>query len=133
MSETRLPAILGASDVFVMPNIEVPGDVEGFGIVAIEAAASGLPERQQAIVAPPENVVAAVAAEIGDGLDAPIGPRAADHGLAGDGSAVHGPDRDLAAGRVAPEEIIAAVEIEIADALDLPSRGGGGHEHGAAA
>jgi glycosyltransferase involved in cell wall biosynthesis len=43
VSEARLPAMLGASDVFVMPNIEVAGDVEGFGIVAIEAAASGLP------------------------------------------------------------------------------------------
>ncbi len=41
--DERLPKMLAASDVFVMPNIEVPGDVEGFGIVAIEAAASGLP------------------------------------------------------------------------------------------
>lgn len=31
------------SDIFVMPNIPVKGDMEGFGIVAIEAAASGLP------------------------------------------------------------------------------------------
>jgi glycosyltransferase involved in cell wall biosynthesis len=43
VSEERLLALLAAADVFVMPNIEVPGDVEGFGIVAIEAAASGLP------------------------------------------------------------------------------------------
>jgi phosphatidylinositol alpha-1,6-mannosyltransferase len=43
LSEARLDQLLGHSDVFVMPNIEVPGDVEGFGIVAIEAAASGLP------------------------------------------------------------------------------------------
>jgi glycosyltransferase involved in cell wall biosynthesis len=41
--DERLPKMLAASDIFVMPNIEVPGDVEGFGIVAIEAAASGLP------------------------------------------------------------------------------------------
>jgi glycosyltransferase involved in cell wall biosynthesis len=26
-----------ACDVFVMPNIQVPGDVEGFGVVALEA------------------------------------------------------------------------------------------------
>ncbi|MFA6391508.1 MAG: glycosyltransferase family 4 protein [Patescibacteria group bacterium] len=31
------------ADVFVMPNIRVEGDVEGFGIVAIEAAIQGLP------------------------------------------------------------------------------------------
>lgn len=43
ISDARLFELLGTSDVFVMPNIRVPGDVEGFGIVAIEAAASGLP------------------------------------------------------------------------------------------
>ena len=43
VSDERLLNLLGKSDVFVMPNIEVPGDVEGFGIVAIEASASGLP------------------------------------------------------------------------------------------
>ncbi len=43
VSEQRLFELFGVSDVFVMPNIEVPGDVEGFGFVAIEAAASGLP------------------------------------------------------------------------------------------
>jgi phosphatidylinositol alpha-1,6-mannosyltransferase len=30
-------------DVFVMPNIVIPGDMEGFGIVAHEAATAGLP------------------------------------------------------------------------------------------
>jgi glycosyltransferase involved in cell wall biosynthesis len=43
VSDQRLLDLLGSSDVFVMPNIVVPGNVEGFGIVAIEAAASGLP------------------------------------------------------------------------------------------
>ena len=43
VSDARLLDLLGSSDVFVMPNIPVPGDIEGFGIVAIEAAASGLP------------------------------------------------------------------------------------------
>lgn len=31
------------ADIFVMPNISVKNDVEGFGIVALEAAATGLP------------------------------------------------------------------------------------------
>ena len=31
------------SDVFIMPNIKVEGDMEGFGIVAIEASSVGLP------------------------------------------------------------------------------------------
>lgn len=39
---TRLK-LLSASHLFVMPNLPVKGDVEGFGIVAIEAAASGTP------------------------------------------------------------------------------------------
>lgn len=43
VSDQRLLELLGGSDVFVMPNIVVPGNVEGFGIVAIEASASGLP------------------------------------------------------------------------------------------
>jgi phosphatidyl-myo-inositol dimannoside synthase len=38
-----LAAALQAADVHVFPVIEIPGDVEGFGMVAIEAAASGLP------------------------------------------------------------------------------------------
>jgi len=32
-----------AADIFVMPNVKVPGDMEGFGIVAHEAALSELP------------------------------------------------------------------------------------------
>ena len=32
-----------AADVFVMPNIHVPGDLEGLGIVALEAGAAGVP------------------------------------------------------------------------------------------
>jgi glycosyltransferase involved in cell wall biosynthesis len=42
VNEARLHDLLRSADVFVMPNIVVPGDVEGFGIVALEAAASGL-------------------------------------------------------------------------------------------
>lgn len=34
---------LAAADIFVMPNIKVPGDMEGFGIVAHEAAMAELP------------------------------------------------------------------------------------------
>ena len=35
--------IYNASDIFIMPNITIPGDVEGFGIVALEAGSCGLP------------------------------------------------------------------------------------------
>lgn len=43
LSQPGLLELLSLDGIFVMPNIEVPGDVEGFGIVAIEAAASGMP------------------------------------------------------------------------------------------
>ena len=32
-----------ASDIFIMPNIRIEGDVEGFGIVILEAGSAGLP------------------------------------------------------------------------------------------
>jgi glycosyltransferase involved in cell wall biosynthesis len=35
--------LLYASDVFIMPNVHVHGDIEGFGIAAIEAGCCGLP------------------------------------------------------------------------------------------
>jgi phosphatidyl-myo-inositol dimannoside synthase len=36
-------AILSGADVFVVPNISVPGDMEGFGLVAAEASLRGTP------------------------------------------------------------------------------------------
>lgn len=41
VTEETLPRWLNAADVFVMPNREVGGDTEGFGIVFMEAAACG--------------------------------------------------------------------------------------------
>lgn len=38
-----LAAAYRSADVFVMPNIPLAGDMEGFGLVALEASASGLP------------------------------------------------------------------------------------------
>lgn len=35
--------LLAAADLFIMPNIQVPGDMEGFGLVALEAALCGTP------------------------------------------------------------------------------------------
>jgi glycosyltransferase involved in cell wall biosynthesis len=43
VDEETLAAAYRRADVFVMPNVPVPGDMEGFGLVALEAAASGLP------------------------------------------------------------------------------------------
>jgi glycosyltransferase involved in cell wall biosynthesis len=43
IDDALLAAAYAGADVFVMPNIAVAGDIEGFGLVAIEASAAGLP------------------------------------------------------------------------------------------
>jgi phosphatidylinositol alpha-1,6-mannosyltransferase len=43
ISEEELIELYRRGQVFVMPNIVVPGDMEGFGIVMLEAGACGLP------------------------------------------------------------------------------------------
>lgn len=64
--------VLKASDLFVMPNIKVRGDAEGFGLVALEAAICGVPvlasslegitcaviDGMNGFLAPPENEIA---------------------------------------------------------------------------
>ncbi len=43
VSFSDLMQYLAIADVFVMPNIKVPGDAEGFGLVALEASLRGAP------------------------------------------------------------------------------------------
>ena len=43
VGEETLRLLYNAADIFVMPNIPVKGDMEGFGLVALEAASCGLP------------------------------------------------------------------------------------------
>lgn len=43
VSEEELEMLYSASDLFAMPNIPVPGDMEGFGVVMLEAGLCGLP------------------------------------------------------------------------------------------
>jgi len=43
LGDRELTEIYQAADLFVMPNIPVQGDMEGFGIVMLEAAMNGLP------------------------------------------------------------------------------------------
>ncbi len=51
-----LRSLYSAADCFVMPNVSVKGDLEGFGIVALEAAVAGLP----AVAARVDGIVDAV-------------------------------------------------------------------------
>jgi phosphatidyl-myo-inositol dimannoside synthase len=41
--EETLRVLYRGGDLFVMPNIPVPGDIEGFGVVMLEAGMCGLP------------------------------------------------------------------------------------------
>lgn len=43
VSDRLLANLYAFSSLFIMPNIQVPGDMEGFGIVALEASSYGLP------------------------------------------------------------------------------------------
>lgn len=43
VDQNLLCSLYASADIFIMPNIHVPGDVEGFGIVALEASSYGLP------------------------------------------------------------------------------------------
>jgi phosphatidylinositol alpha-1,6-mannosyltransferase len=41
--EAQLAALYRGADLFVMPNVPTPGDIEGFGLVMLEANLNGLP------------------------------------------------------------------------------------------
>ncbi len=43
IADDDLPKVYSASDVFIMPSREINGDIEGFGIVYLEASACGKP------------------------------------------------------------------------------------------
>jgi phosphatidylinositol alpha-1,6-mannosyltransferase len=43
VTEEQLEALYQGADLFIMPNIMVPGDMEGFGVVMLEAGLCGLP------------------------------------------------------------------------------------------
>lgn len=43
VDDKTLKTLYNVSDIFITPNIPVKGDMEGFGVVALEAASCGLP------------------------------------------------------------------------------------------
>jgi len=42
-SSENLKTLYNTADAFIQPNIKIPGDTEGFGLVLLEAASCGLP------------------------------------------------------------------------------------------
>ncbi len=63
-SESSLNDAYDAADVLVFPVLEVPGDVEGFGMVAIEAAAHGTPTVAFAVGGVPDAVADSVSGSL---------------------------------------------------------------------
>jgi len=57
ISEELRELLFAGADLFIMPNRTVPGDMEGFGIVALEAAARGVPVVATGIEGIPDAVV----------------------------------------------------------------------------
>ncbi|GAB6041980.1 glycosyltransferase family 4 protein [Endothiovibrio diazotrophicus] len=43
VDERAKAVLMGGSDLFIQPNVRVPGDMEGFGITVLEAGLHGLP------------------------------------------------------------------------------------------
>lgn len=43
VSDKEKEILYSTADLFIQPNIKVPGDIEGFGLVVLEAASYGLP------------------------------------------------------------------------------------------
>lgn len=71
LPEAELIRLYCASDLFVMPNVPVPGTMEGFGIVLLEAGICGLPavaarlEGIQDVVADGQNGVLVASGDAG--------------------------------------------------------------------
>jgi phosphatidylinositol alpha-1,6-mannosyltransferase len=66
-----IDALHARADVFAMPNIEVPHDVEGFGLVALEASMAGLPvvaSRLQGVTDAVRHGLNGVTVESGDAV-----------------------------------------------------------------
>jgi phosphatidylinositol alpha-1,6-mannosyltransferase len=64
VEDKELSSSYFAADLFVFPVLDLPGDVEGFGMVAVEAAAHGLPTVGFAAGGVPDAVAANISGQL---------------------------------------------------------------------
>jgi phosphatidylinositol alpha-1,6-mannosyltransferase len=69
--DATLSAAYRAADVHVFPVLDHPGDVEGFGMVAIEAAAHGLPTVAFRVGGVPDAIVEGASGSLAEPADYP--------------------------------------------------------------
>lgn len=79
VSEEELGTLYAGSDLFIMPNIPVPGDIEGFGVVMLEAGAAGLPVVAARLEGIQDVVADGVSGRLVDSRDATAFIAAIDH------------------------------------------------------
>lgn len=64
LDDAQLQSLFGCVDLHVFPVQDLPGDVEGFGMVALEAAAHGVPSVGFAVGGVPDAVEQGVSGEL---------------------------------------------------------------------
>jgi phosphatidylinositol alpha-1,6-mannosyltransferase len=70
VDDARLAELLAVADLHVFPVQAIPGDVEGFGMVALEAAAQGTPTLGYAVGGVPDAVEQGASGELVEAGDA---------------------------------------------------------------
>ena len=70
VAEEKLASLYSGGDLFVMPNIPVDGDMEGFGVVMLEAGLCGMPSIASRIEGIQDVVTDGVNGHCVDALDA---------------------------------------------------------------
>lgn len=70
LTDAELAAIYSCANLHVFPVVDLPGDIEGFGMVALEAAARGVPTVGYAVGGIPDAVESGVSGELVEAGDA---------------------------------------------------------------
>lgn len=70
VAEEKLASLFSGGDLFVMPNIPIDGDMEGFGVVMLEAGLCGMPSVASRIEGIQDVITDGVNGYCADALDA---------------------------------------------------------------